>query len=44
MLIENFRFSLSKEEIVWEMKGITSPNVKGGESKVPIMPLLVERI
>ncbi|KAF5316332.1 hypothetical protein D9619_006492 [Psilocybe cf. subviscida] len=44
MLVENFRFSPSKQEIVWEMNGITSPNVKGSGSKVPTMPLLVERI
>jgi cytochrome P450 len=44
MLIESFRFSPSKQEIIWEMNGITSPNVKGGDGKFPLMPLLVERI
>ncbi|KAF5316333.1 hypothetical protein D9619_006491 [Psilocybe cf. subviscida] len=43
-LVENFRFSPSQEEIIWEMNGITSPNVKGRNSKVPIMSMLVERI
>ncbi|KAF5316331.1 hypothetical protein D9619_006493 [Psilocybe cf. subviscida] len=44
MLIENFRFSPPKQDIIWEMNGITSPNVEGNDSKMPMMPLLVQRV
>ncbi|KAF5316337.1 hypothetical protein D9619_006495 [Psilocybe cf. subviscida] len=44
MLVENFCFSLSEHEIIWEMNGVTSPKARGSDNKLPNMPLLVERI
>ncbi|KAF8968283.1 cytochrome P450 [Flammula alnicola] len=44
LLIESFRFSPTKQEIAWEMTGITTPIVVGSKSEVPQLPLLVERV
>ena len=44
MLLDNFKFSLSDDEIVWKLANIQMPWVKGQESKGPSMPLTVERI
>ncbi|KAF8971842.1 cytochrome P450 [Flammula alnicola] len=44
LLIESFRFSPTKQEIAWQMAGITTPIVVGNKSEVPQLPLLVERV
>ena len=44
MLLDNFKFSLSDDEIVWKLANIQMPWVEGQESKGPSMPLTVERI
>ncbi|KAF5316754.1 hypothetical protein D9619_006487 [Psilocybe cf. subviscida] len=44
LLVEAFCFSPSKHEIEWHMNSITSPMIKGSDSAVPLLPLLVERV
>ena len=44
MLLDNFKFSLSDDEIVWKLANIQMPWVEGQEAKGPSMPLTVERI
>jgi len=44
MLLDNFKFSLSDDEIVWKLANIQMPWVEGQEAKGPSMPLTVERL
>ncbi|KAF8966257.1 cytochrome P450 [Flammula alnicola] len=44
LLIESFRFSPTKDEIAWQMTGLTTPIVVGRKPEVPQLPLLVERV
>jgi hypothetical protein len=44
MLLDNFKFSLSKDEIVWKLANIQMPWVEGQEAKGPSMPLTVEQL
>ena len=41
VLISQFRLSLSKEEIVWEMGTLVTPAIKGQPGQ-PRMPMVVE--
>lgn len=42
MLVENFKFSLPiGKDIYWQMSGITSPIVVGGDGH-PRLPLIIE--
>ncbi|KAL0954818.1 hypothetical protein HGRIS_003763 [Hohenbuehelia grisea] len=43
-LFESFRFSLPKDEIVWNMTTIATPNLKSSPIHVPQMPLRVELV
>ncbi|KAF5316745.1 hypothetical protein D9619_006488 [Psilocybe cf. subviscida] len=44
LLVEAFRFSPSKQDIIWHMNPVASPTIKGNDSLVPVMPIVVERI
>ncbi len=44
MLIESFRFHPTKDEIFWQMTGVTTPVVVGSSNKAPQLPLLVEKV
>ncbi|KAF8966255.1 cytochrome P450 [Flammula alnicola] len=44
LLIESFRFSPSKQEIFWQMTSISTPVIVGSQSKVPQLPIIVERV
>jgi hypothetical protein len=39
MLVSTFKFAPTKDKIVWQMSGISSPFVEGG--KKPSLPMLV---
>ncbi|KAG5634821.1 hypothetical protein H0H81_000603 [Sphagnurus paluster] len=41
VMIDNFRFSPGKEEVFWEMSGITIPTLEGKPGK-PVLPLKME--
>lgn len=43
VLIDNFRFSPSKEEIIWEMGIVAIPTLKGKSGK-PTLPIRMERL
>jgi hypothetical protein len=43
VLIPKFRFSLGKEDIVWEMNGIVQPTLKG-KPGIPQLPMLIEAL
>lgn len=42
VLIKSFKFDLPRDkEIVWNLGGIQTPSVKGAETQMPHLPLLV---
>ncbi|RDB25854.1 Docosahexaenoic acid omega-hydroxylase CYP4F3 [Hypsizygus marmoreus] len=43
VLFSQFRFTPSKQEILWEMGGIVTPSLKGQPSK-PQLPIIIERV
>ena len=43
ILLRSFKFSLSSQEIVWNLAGIKYPTV-GRDSTKPSMPIKVERV
>ena len=43
ILLGSFKFSLPKQEIVWNLAGVKYPTV-GRASTKPSMPIVVERI
>ncbi len=45
VLIESFRFHPTKDEIFWQMTGVTTPVVVGSSNKATAaLPLLVEKV
>ncbi|KAI0058967.1 cytochrome P450 [Artomyces pyxidatus] len=42
-LITTFRFSPSKEELVWRFGSIVTPSVKGSNSLRPTLPIVIEK-
>ncbi|KAI0060070.1 cytochrome P450 [Artomyces pyxidatus] len=43
-LIESFRFSPSKEEVVWRFGPITTPSIKDSGNVVPQMPVVLQKV
>lgn len=39
ILLESFIFSPSSKEIVWNMRGLASPTIKGSKQDRPVMPM-----
>ncbi|KAJ3552463.1 hypothetical protein NP233_g12877 [Leucocoprinus birnbaumii] len=44
VLLTSFRFSLSKQEIGWQMSGIAGPIVEGPDGPRPQLPLIMSQI
>ncbi|KAF9474249.1 cytochrome P450 [Pholiota conissans] len=42
LLIDAFRFSLSKKEIYWQMNGIATPTLANSDDKRPQLPMVIE--
>ncbi|KAF5319267.1 hypothetical protein D9619_008300 [Psilocybe cf. subviscida] len=43
-LVQSFRFSPSEHDIIWHMNAVASPTIKGNDSLVPVLPIVMERI
>jgi hypothetical protein len=44
LLLESFSFSLTDEEIVWNMAGVATPSIQGGPAGNYQLPLKVAQI
>lgn len=44
MLLDNFKFSLSEDEVVWKLANIQMPWVEKTAANGPSLPLMISRL